>query len=270
MKSQTDRIHAADALIVQETTPLLDCLRIMTARNVGALIVVGGTDRKTLVGIFTERDLLTKFEKVRKSDLETTPIKRLMTASPKTLDVKDLDKAPRLMLKNNFRHLILTYGSYPNQNKRSHIAGIVSMRDFFQEYVHGKGLLLTSLDHKHREVALISNSKDSFHLFRAIERKLPSMHLRVAAFEDKNWIDALSDSDKAFIDLDLQDSSLWSRHFKTIFSTPSRPKTIVVLFNPQAYDYRTLRALQKIGDSEFLEMMEKPLSVSDVIQVIRK
>ena len=44
-----------DLLTVDETTPLVDAVREMNTRRVGAVLVLDG-DR--LVGVFTERDVL--------------------------------------------------------------------------------------------------------------------------------------------------------------------------------------------------------------------
>jgi CBS domain-containing protein len=110
---------------------VLDTVRYMVARNIGAVAVV---QNDNLIGIFTERDLMKRVVS-HGLDVSTTIVRLVMTPNPKTISPNDriLD-CTRLMKENNFRHLPVCDG-----NK---VIGLISLRD----------LILHDLAEKHGEV----------------------------------------------------------------------------------------------------------------------
>ncbi len=76
--------------------------RLMADRNVGAVVVA---ENDHLLGIFTERDVV--FRVVAKGrDPDTTPLREVMTTSPKTLGAdKSYGHALVMMQENGFRHV---------------------------------------------------------------------------------------------------------------------------------------------------------------------
>jgi CBS domain-containing protein len=94
---QGDAIHS-----VGPHTTVTECVRLMTAKKIGALIVMDGS---RLSGIFTERDALTK---VLATGLEpgNTKVSAVMTKDPfcvpPTTTVAD---AMEVITKRRFRHL---------------------------------------------------------------------------------------------------------------------------------------------------------------------
>ncbi len=98
--------------------PVLDALKAMSAKDVGAILV---RDGEKYVGIFTERDYARKGEVVGKT-ASTTKMKDVMT--PKIITVSPdttVEECMGLMLKYRIRHLPVTEGT--------RIVGLVSMRD---------------------------------------------------------------------------------------------------------------------------------------------
>jgi CBS domain-containing protein len=98
--------------------PVLDALKAMAAKDVGAILV---RDGEKYVGIFTERDYARKGEVVGKT-ASTTKMKDVMT--PKIITVSPdatVEECMGLMLKYRIRHLPVTEGTK--------IVGLVSMRD---------------------------------------------------------------------------------------------------------------------------------------------
>src|SRR5665811_1501217 len=83
-------------------TPVTECVRTMTAKNIGALIVMDG---ERLVGIFTERDALNK---VLAAGLEPgkTKVSEVMTKDPYSIPpTTTVGEAMELVTKRRFRHL---------------------------------------------------------------------------------------------------------------------------------------------------------------------
>lgn len=92
----------------------------MNERRTGCVLVVEPDDR--LVGVFTERDVLTKIVG-RDIDLDATPVSDVMTADPECLTLDDgIAYALNMMSVGGFRHIPLV-----DADRRP--TGVVAMRD---------------------------------------------------------------------------------------------------------------------------------------------
>lgn len=83
-------------------TPVANCVRMMTAKKIGALVVMDG---EKLIGIFTERDALNK---VLAGGLDpgSTKVSDVMTKDPYCIPpTTTVDDAMELITKRRFRHL---------------------------------------------------------------------------------------------------------------------------------------------------------------------
>ncbi len=109
-----------DVLTMPETANLMDVVVKMAERNVGSVVVV--RDSK-VVGIFTERDLLTKVVGKRKKT-EDLALIDVMTKNPKTASLNDtVADSMRRMSQGHFRHL-------PVIDDKKNLIGIISQGDF--------------------------------------------------------------------------------------------------------------------------------------------
>jgi CBS domain-containing protein len=95
--ARTDPIHSVgpDALVTQ-------CVRLMSAKKIGALVIMDG---QQLLGIFTERDALTK---VLAADLDprSTSVSDVMTREPYCVPpTMTVAEAMGLVTQRHFRHL---------------------------------------------------------------------------------------------------------------------------------------------------------------------
>jgi len=87
---------------VEPNTPVTECVRLITASKVGALIVMDG---KRLIGIFTERDALNK---VLAGGLDpgNTKVSEVMTKDPYCIaPTTTVGNAMKLITERRFRHL---------------------------------------------------------------------------------------------------------------------------------------------------------------------
>lgn len=105
-------------LSLPDNTPLKKVLELMREKKTGCVMVVR---EKKVVGIFTERDALTRVVEQKASP--KTPIEQLMTPNPKVLHQGDsVADVIRLMNAGTYRHIpILTVGG--------EVQGVVSVRD---------------------------------------------------------------------------------------------------------------------------------------------
>jgi CBS domain-containing protein len=105
---------------VPESASVLDAVRLMQERRIGAVAVVDRTGR--LAGIFTERDVLTKVAG-KPGDPARTPVSQQMTRSPVALrETAEIGFALNKMCLGGYRHIpLVDVGGKP--------IGILSMRD---------------------------------------------------------------------------------------------------------------------------------------------
>lgn len=113
-----DIMERKKLLTASPETTVHQAAEMMATRKVGAVMV---TDRKKLVGIFTERDALFRVL-AKKLDPVATRLAEVMTADPQTVDPdKSFGYALLLMHENGFRHVPVV--------ERGELIGIVSARN---------------------------------------------------------------------------------------------------------------------------------------------
>ncbi len=118
MKPISAVIQGQDTAVVPRQASVVDAVRIMTARNIGAVPVV---EDERLVGIFTERDVMARVVAVG-LDPKSTPVGDVMSPDLVTADVRDsCDTCLRRLQQARVRHLIVL-----NEGR---LAGILSLRD---------------------------------------------------------------------------------------------------------------------------------------------
>ena len=98
----------AQLFSVAPTTSVLDALKLMTEKNISAVLVM---IEERLVGIFTERDYARKIVLQGKSSKDT-PISEAMTAHPITVTPADsIELCMQIMTDKHIRHLPIAVDS---------------------------------------------------------------------------------------------------------------------------------------------------------------
>ncbi len=111
-------LHPKPVATVRPNTTVFDAVHLMTAKKIGCVCV---TENEKLVGIFTERDVLTKVVQPG-LDAKKTAVSEVMTRSPETLTARDkMAFALNRMHVGGYRHIPIVDG-----NK---LTGIISIRD---------------------------------------------------------------------------------------------------------------------------------------------
>lgn len=120
MKSVKHLLDAKQARIISvtENSSVLDALKVMTDKNISAVLVMQGA---LLSGIFTERDYARKIVLQGKSSKDTM-IKEAMTANPISIKLTDtIDYCMELMTEKHIRHLPIV--------ENDEVKGMVSIGD---------------------------------------------------------------------------------------------------------------------------------------------
>jgi CBS domain-containing protein len=109
-------------ITVRPTTTVHEAIRTMLTHDIGSVIVVDKDGK--ILGIFSERDLLTKVAGVHEEYAEL-PVAQFMTLHPETVAAEDtLAFAIHKMSIGGYRHLPVAEGGRP--------AGVVSVRDMLR------------------------------------------------------------------------------------------------------------------------------------------
>lgn len=120
MKSVKHLLDTKQAIIISvpENISVLDALKVMTEKNISAVLVM---ENEKLQGIFTERDYARKIILQGKSSKDTL-IKEAMTANPISVKLSDsIDICMELMTDKHIRHLPIV--------ENDEVKGMVSIGD---------------------------------------------------------------------------------------------------------------------------------------------
>ncbi len=122
MQTPLLRIASSPATLINASGTVEDAVKLMVAERIGAVAVV---DDGSLVGIFTERDLMTKVVATG-IDAKNTKISDVMVSNPACVTA-DTPRSEALdtMLSGRFRHL-------PVIDDDGGLTGMVSIRDLLQ------------------------------------------------------------------------------------------------------------------------------------------
>jgi CBS domain-containing protein len=113
-------VKAREPVRVHHKRPLIDAVTLLRERRRGAVIIEDDAGR--LLGIFTERDLLTRVDH-DDHDWHNLPVEDHMTRAPKTVQATGtIADAVSIMNDGNFRHL-------PIVDTDGRAVGIISVRD---------------------------------------------------------------------------------------------------------------------------------------------
>ncbi len=118
LSNKVSEIMTTQLTTAPVTQPVYDVMAMMAAADIGRVII---TDDQVPVGIFTEKDVLTRVVNSA-IDPKTTPISAVMTAPIRAVrEESHIVDAFGKMFKGKFRHLLV-------RGRRGKIVGIVSMR----------------------------------------------------------------------------------------------------------------------------------------------
>jgi len=120
------QIKGYDVWSVNPQASVFDALRIMAAKEVGALVVLEG---ETLAGIFSERDYARKIILEGKASKDTK-VSEIMTSKVITIHPSQtIYEAMELMTNHHIRHL-------PVVDQEEKVIGMISLGDVVREVIY--------------------------------------------------------------------------------------------------------------------------------------
>lgn len=114
---------------------ILDALRLMADKNIGAVLVMAG---QTIEGILSERDYARKVVLLGKAS-KTTPVREIMTSDVVSIDPGwTADQCMALMTEKRIRHLPVV--------ENGTLVGIISIGDVVRAVVDSQQFRIASLE----------------------------------------------------------------------------------------------------------------------------
>lgn len=118
--AQIKYIMTTELVTAEPSDSVLAVVQLMKEKRLGAILIAEG---KSLKGIFSERDLLTRVVTEGK-DPQTTKIIDVSSQNPVTVaETEHVKVCAELLEEHNFRHL-------PIVDSDGNLAGVISSRDF--------------------------------------------------------------------------------------------------------------------------------------------
>ena len=125
---------APEVFAIGPDEPVVDAIRLMADKRIGALLVMQGG---TLVGIVSERDYARKVVLQGKSSRDT-PVRDIMTAEVMTVGLDDTaEHCMQLVTNRRIRHLPVMDGG--------HVLGVVSIGDLVRAVIEDQQVELDQL-----------------------------------------------------------------------------------------------------------------------------
>jgi CBS domain-containing protein len=122
MEDRVAALHPKPAVTIRPDTTVQAAIQVMLEHDLGALLVVDSKGK--LLGIFSERDLLTKVAGLHENYTEM-PVGTFMTSNPESVNSGDtLAFALHKMDCGSYRHLPVMQGERP--------IGVISVRDMLR------------------------------------------------------------------------------------------------------------------------------------------
>ena len=262
-------IHPSPALRVRADTSIADCVRLMREHEVGSVLVLSDDFHEKLLGIFTERDLLRRIAAIEEGGYWKKPVHAFMTKPVITIPLERLDEAPRVMVQKGFRHLPVTARGPGGE---SYLAGVVSMRDFFREWVRERWDELAP-----RKASRRANegSSDEIRVYSDDPALLKLLTLKAWRLRRFDSVPALEVtlSGRAresrassvplvplVLDADGIDPARLAGLLKRLLSARPRPK-LVIAFDPARHPARVHALLDRLGGMRGVSVFKRPFNL---------
>ncbi|MEG1734853.1 MAG: CBS domain-containing protein [Comamonas sp.] len=140
MTTVADVLRAKGSSAIHSVSPsntMLDALKLMAEKGIGALLVLEGS---SLAGIVTERDYARKIA-LQGRNSGSTPVSEVMTRKVHcVLPRQNIGECMSLMTTNRIRHL-------PVMNDERQLLGILSIGDLVKEIISEQQFTIQQLEH---------------------------------------------------------------------------------------------------------------------------
>ena len=254
-------IRPSPAIVVNSDTSIAESVRKMRENHVGSLLILRASLPYELMGIFTERDLLNHVEEIQQGGHWQKSITTVMKKDVYTVSVYELALAPEIMIKYKIRHLPVVY---EGEDKCQHLAGMLSMRDLFQQAVEASTQShLDQLVVKDLEIGLVCNDAHAKAGLLSVLKQGGKAVLHELVMNGP-----LPRMDFLVVDIDYHSAAEWSAYLRKLNADPTCPP-LMILFSPGLHDAKNVKVLHQLDDAKKVSIFAKPISIFGLLQHLR-
>jgi CBS domain-containing protein len=130
------RLKGGRVFSVKPDASVLDALKLMADKNIGAVMVMTGDK---VIGILSERDCVRKLDLAKRTARDTR-VSEIMTSDVLYVEAgQSIEECMAVMIDKNIRHLPV----YDN----GQLLGLMSVRDVLKEVVDYQKFMISQLEH---------------------------------------------------------------------------------------------------------------------------
>jgi CBS domain-containing protein len=252
---------------VRADLPISECVRILRDHSVGALVVVSDDREESIVGIFTERDLVRHIELIHRGRFWESAVRTVMTARVHTITVAQISEAPRIMARHHIRHLPVV----EEVKGRKRLVGVLSMRDVFrfvmEELDFDLGRIYRASEKpvpkaRKKLIGVFSSDPAITGLLDAGARMTQHLLVRAAPLSEEleNLPDLLERFDALFVDLDgLRPVEI--AKVVAAAKAAARESVLFFAFNPARLEKGMLEEIQRVSSRKRVHLLAKPVAL---------
>jgi CBS domain-containing protein len=268
------KLQPSPAVKVKADRSIIDCILLMKKLNIGSILVMKDETDEKPIGIFTERDLLKKFDFIQNYENLKLAISSVMTSPVRTLDIGSLDQAAEIMIQNGIRHLPVTLRlksqdeAKGSSETKTVLAGVISMRDVLKRLIQPAAPeeVDSLLPEGKIPLVLITGDPTFQGLVRRIARDSEAFFLAqneaqlLQILDQPTFQKAPPQSLKLILDIEKLGSKEWVKIARLIHSDP-RVLGFVIAYNPAVEDRSVLLLLKELNKGGKILVMSKPVNV---------
>lgn len=266
-------IKPAPCLIISADTSIGDTIELM--RTHSASYVLLRDSQEKLSGIFTDRDVLTKFPILVDPDVRKKPVSTVATKPVKTLSIDLIHTVGEFMLKHNLRHIpVLEPGKEGMAADK--IVGIVTSHSIFESVIRSRGGL--GFYDRHRGVpskvlGILSGDGSLFFQMQKLFEGSPyfqTERLYYANLRKPQDIKAAGTRCHAIlIDVDDTPEREWADLLREFNASPQLD-VVCLIYTPSAHSSSVNDLIQKLKVSGQFLVYEKPLDMTGMMLDLEK
>jgi len=264
-------VRPSPALVVSAELSISDCVRKMRDHDVGSVLVVRGSAPHDLVGIFTERDLVHRVDEIQHGGYWEKTVSTVMSHPVITLSIYELSKAAEMMMRCRIRHLPVIY---EDTDRKQHLAGVISMRDLFEDLVRGETKPAEKA-YEEARIAIMSRDSTSREVLKTLfsqggEAHIDELVLDPALEESEGLKSVLQELRKKkagvfVLDLDFIGPAQWAKLLQLLNHEDHAPQNII-LFTPGFHDPKNVAILTQLEKGGKITAFAKPINILEVLQ----
>ncbi|MBQ49980.1 MAG: hypothetical protein CMP10_21550 [Zetaproteobacteria bacterium] len=155
--------------IANQEDDMESVINLMIEKNISSVLVAD--DKKNIVGIITERDIVSKFTLISKEDKLQAKVLTVMTRPVHFVRLDHLDQdIADLHTQHNFRHFPVLIDEAPQVNN---LVGMLTSTDIFRMWINNeRSLIKEALEPRIGKIALIMSHKINRARFRKMLQRL--------------------------------------------------------------------------------------------------